>query len=109
MFDPTFDELEVLACGEMGLNIDYFYSLTPRQFTNILIGYRRKEENQEKGKWQRARLAMYYSLLPYSEKKDFSPADVFALTWDDEKDLLQETRKIKTREELEKVFNKKRT
>ncbi len=32
-----------MACGELGLDISYFYSLTPRQFDNILEGYRKKE------------------------------------------------------------------
>lgn len=86
------------------MDIDYFYSLTPRQFTNILIGYRRKEENEEKGKWQRVRLKIYYSLLPYTEKKDFSPKDVFELPWDEEESTEIE-RKINTKKELQEYFN----
>jgi hypothetical protein len=59
----------VCACGELGLNIDYFYSLTPREFDNILEGYRRKEENIERANWERARLQMYYSVVAQQGSK----------------------------------------
>lgn len=105
MFDPTFDELEQIACGEVGLDVNYFYSITPREFTNILIGYRNKEEAKEKAHWVRSRLTMYYALLPYTENKKFAPEDVFKFPWEEETESLLE-RKPKTREELEEVFKK---
>ncbi|AUC13831.1 hypothetical protein BTO06_01100 [Tenacibaculum sp. SZ-18] len=93
-----------MACGELGLSIDYFYSLTPRQFANILIGYRRKEEIKEKGEWQRTRLSIFYCLLPHTDKKDFSLKDVFELPWDEEEPTHIE-RKVNTKKELQEYFN----
>ena len=46
--EPTikdYDDLEALACGEMSLTINYLYSLTARQFDNILRGYVKKQED----------------------------------------------------------------
>jgi hypothetical protein len=34
-----------LALGEMGMTVDDFYDMLPRQFANKVKGYRRKEKN----------------------------------------------------------------
>tara|TARA_R110000772_G_scaffold153261_1_gene264242 strand:+ start:11010 stop:11309 length:300 start_codon:yes stop_codon:yes gene_type:complete len=59
----------VIACGEMGLSLDYFYSLTPRQFINIQKGvYKTRESDFEKSLIQTKILSWWvYNTIP--EKK----------------------------------------
>lgn len=86
------------------MSISYFYSLTPREFVNVLIGVRRKEAEQEKDVWMRSRLQMYYSLLPYSESKEFTPQDVFLFPWEEEEIKSKKKRKVMSLEEMDKKF-----
>ena len=57
-----------MACGEIGLNINYFYSLTPREFYNIVIGYRKKEEANFKNRWYQTREIVLATLQPHVKK-----------------------------------------
>jgi hypothetical protein len=94
-----------LALGEIGLEIDQFYYLTPREFYNLLRGYRKKEFDKEKIQWDRVRLQIYYSVLPYSKDKKLSPMDVLTFPWEEQ---AHARRKPKTRAELEQLFNSKK-
>ena len=89
-----------MACGELALSIDYFYSLTPRQFVNILIGFREKEYRAHKERWEQVRLQLHASLLPYSPKEDFSPKDVLEFPWEEP----SRVRVIKSLEEINKIL-----
>lgn len=79
----TFDDLESIACGEMGLNISYFYNLTPRQFQNIVDGYTRKAERLSKEKWEQTRWICFYAAGPHC-KKIKSLKDTIHFEWDEE-------------------------
>lgn len=59
-----------MACGELGFTIAYFYSLTPRQFDNILEGYRRKEEAKIKLKYELNRDLEWAIISPYLDDKN---------------------------------------
>lgn len=48
-----------MACGEIGLLIEYFYSLSPREFYNIVQGYSKKQLEQQKNSWYQTRLIAY--------------------------------------------------
>ena len=103
----TFDELEAVACGEVRLSIQEFYKLTPRQFSNIMKGYRNKEDNLSKERWVIARKLMYASMAPYLNKS-VKETDLIPFDW--EKDTLQdmseedETDMIITIEESKKFW-----
>ncbi|WP_435263455.1 hypothetical protein [Tenacibaculum sp. nBUS_03] len=71
---------------------------------NVLIGFRRKEAEQEKDVWMRSRLKMYCSLLPYSEDKEFTPQDVFLFPWEEEEIKSKKKRKVMSLEEMDKKF-----
>ncbi len=62
--------MEAAACGEIGLEIAYFYSLTPRQFYNIQNGYFRKLEAIEAGNWLRTKVTAYFIYLGLPGKKN---------------------------------------
>lgn len=59
--------LEQIACGQMGLNVDYFYSLTPRQFQNIQIGWNHKRDAEMNMQMILTRRIMWSNLAPYSK------------------------------------------
>ena len=94
--DLTFDDLEALACGEIGLEIAYFWDLTPRQFENIVTGYRNKEETREKNNWYRARWQMYYSVVAMSGTDKLKPEELLPFPWEKEEktalDIVPKTR-----------------
>lgn len=90
----------------MGLSLVYFYSLTPRVFTNILIGYANKQEKLSKESWEQTRRIMHSVLLPHKkEGTELKLTDVMLFKW--EKADKQEVKKPKTRAELEAFWSKK--
>lgn len=92
--------LEQIACGEIGLAIDYFYSLTPREFNNILVGYRLKEENDFKNGWEQTRMLMHTMVLPNLKKgSKVTPMQLLPFDWDN---------KVKPKPVMDKVDTKKR-
>jgi len=85
-----------LALGQLGLNIDYFYSLTLRQFTNIVNGYRKKEDILSRERWQIARKIMYASLAP---NLDPGTTEETIITFPWEKEMI-ENATVKNKEEM---------
>ncbi|MCG7502382.1 hypothetical protein MHM83_10910 [Tenacibaculum sp. Mcav3-52] len=98
--------MESLACGEVGLEIMYFYSLTPRQFYNVLKGFRKREAEKEQSEWYRARMLMYHAILPYSDNKKLKIQDIMEFPWEETQET-EKSRKPKSREELKQIFDKK--
>lgn len=90
-----------MACGEIGLTITYFYSLTPREFDNILTGYRNKEEAHFKNQWEQTRQLMYAALQPHAKKG--KSLDI-KFPW--EKETLPTRTAQRSREEMKKLFEK---
>lgn len=71
-----------MACGEVGLVVTYFYSLTPRQFDNILKGYIKKQEEQTKTSWEQTRYVMWIMASVNSTKK-IELTKLLQFPWDD--------------------------
>ncbi|MDM1397116.1 hypothetical protein HX049_08000 [Myroides odoratimimus] len=97
MIDLSWDDYESIACGEIGLNIDYFYRLTFRQFMNICNGYYKKQKFKNINYLIGVRKLMWACLLPY-QKKGFEERDVFCFDFEDDKiegvDLLREIEEV---------------
>ena len=91
----------------MGLKIDYFYSLTPRNFYNISEGYRRKEEESLKIKMILNRDLEFAMISPYLDKKANikSVTDYKKFDWENE-DEVDPERVLKTKEELAAIKQK---
>lgn len=75
-----------MACGQIGLTIDYFYSLTSRQFSNIVAGYQKKEDNLSKERWIITRKLMYASMW-VNLKEGIKETDI--LPFEFEKEVMQ--------------------
>lgn len=89
----------------MGLNIDYFYSLTPRQFYNISKGYRKKEEDSFKLSWEQTRSIMFTVASPHfkKSKQNSKISDFMPFPWEKEKE--ENERNQLSRKEVNKIFN----
>lgn len=70
----------------MGLSLEYFYSLTPRVFDNILTGFRTRQETDFKNQWQIARTIAFASIAPYLPKHIKTPQQYMPLPWENEQD-----------------------
>lgn len=68
----------------MALDIEYFYSLTPRQFSNIQKGWADRRDGEQKERLILVRRLMYAALAPHS--KGLTEQSIWPL--DFEKDLL---------------------
>jgi hypothetical protein len=94
-----------LALGQIGLRVDYFYSLTPRQFNNILEGWNLKRDAESKERQIYTRKLMYASLVPWS--KNLKEKDLWPFDWEDESPGIISEDEIKALEErIEKRSSK---
>lgn len=67
----------------MGLTEVYFYSLTPRVFSNILKGFRRNQESAMRLQWEIGRHIMWSALAPHGKKgSQMRPDSVLKFPWD---------------------------
>ncbi|MFD0762980.1 hypothetical protein ACFQZW_12890 [Lutibacter aestuarii] len=64
----------------MQLELNYYYSLTPRVFVNTLIGYRKKEDEKLKTSWEQTRINAYHSVM--WNKKPPELLEFMKFTWE---------------------------
>lgn len=76
--------LEQIALGEIGLAYNYFYSLTPRTFGNILTGFRDRQETDFKTQWEIGRAVAFASIAPYLPKSIKTPQNYLPFPWEAE-------------------------
>lgn len=69
--------------GHLGLQVKYFYSLTPRQFFNTVNGFRKKEEIKSKESWVIARRTAFLILSP-NLKESAKEMDLMQFPWENE-------------------------
>ena len=81
-----------MACGEVGLTIDYFY--------------RAKEEAAYKDKWERARWQMFYSLVAFQGADKIKVTDVLLFPWETEIPQQLTDKKPKSYEEQKAFWDK---
>jgi hypothetical protein len=79
----------VLALGVMGLNYDYFYSLTPRVFYNVHAGYNQRVEMEYKDNWVRTRKIMFAVLQPHLKDKNSTEASLIRFPWENDEDVVE--------------------
>lgn len=91
----------------MGLNIGYFYELTPRSYYNISEGYRRKAENALKVKMTLNRDLEFAIISPYLDKKlgIKTIQDYKKFEWENEGDVAAE-RVFKSKKEIAAIWQK---
>ncbi len=93
-----------MALGEIGLNYNDFYALTPRSFTNIVEGFRNRQYTESKISWEQIRYLFYATLKPHL-KGNPSLRSLMPLPWDNEtEDLEKEAAELISPEEAEAVL-----
>jgi hypothetical protein len=102
-----------LALGQLGLKLKYFYSLTPRQFTNIERGYRKQEDTLSKERCVLTRKIMWATAFPHLKEK-ITEEQLWPLPWDviidenlEQIITAKESEKLKADAEKVKEFYKK--
>lgn len=65
----------------MGLSVSDFSRMTPTEFNAIYKEWQSRQEDNERGRWERCRWICYYALKPYA-KKGLKPEDVLKFGWD---------------------------
>lgn len=89
----------------MGMSVNTFYDLTPRQFDNIRKGFLKKLEDHEKREWERTRNISYtiYMSIPEGKGKKKKPLKEFMkFPWEETK----QGRTKKTPEQIKEMFKK---
>lgn len=72
-----------MALGELGMTVDYFYSLTPREFDNACYGYRKQQEIQMQAQWSQTRMIMWAALAPHQKKgSNLTPQKLMVFDWE---------------------------
>lgn len=99
--------MESFACGQIGLSLNDFYDMTPRQFFNISKGYKKQQTRIERLSWEQTRAVMYAIHLsipkdPKKGKKTVSLQEFLPFDWEQEKEVKKEN----TTEEIEKLHKK---
>lgn len=85
----------------MGLAVDYFYSLTPRQFNNICIGRTKAKEQAYKDSWEQARWGWLFAVQPHVKEK-LTPRSLMAFPWEEKEEQHQEL----DAEQVKEIFSK---
>lgn len=72
-----------LATGCVGMSLSDFERCTPLEFKAVWEAWQEREQQRERGSWERARMVCTMVLQPYA-KQALRPRDVLPLPWDDE-------------------------
>ena len=89
--------------GELGLKINYFYSLTYRQFANTLEGYRAREDNLSKERLIIMRKLAYAALLPHLKDK-IAETEYMPFPWETEiMEMVNEMSALELEQEVQEM------
>jgi len=95
----------------MSLTLNYFYSLTPREFDNILRGYIKKQEDAIKVQMTLARELELAVISPYLDEKDrhLTPQQYKPFSWEQpEKRKIKKRMTAKEHQEIWKKFDQQK-
>lgn len=67
--------------GEMGLSVEEFYNMTPRQFHNKRDGFHRQLEYKTQLMWEVTRWQAAVNIAPHTKKR-LGPRDLVQFPWD---------------------------
>lgn len=73
----------------MGMSLDDFCRCTPSEFQAAWQSWHEWHENEQRGEWERLRMACLCMLQPYS-KHTLSAEDVMQFPWEEEAKKTQE-------------------
>lgn len=103
--DFTFDDLESVGLGEMGLTLEELYSMTPRQFQNKREGFRRAFEQKAQLEWERVRWLAHVNVSPHT-KQHLAPKDLVVFPWEAKNKRSNKVYKAATFAEVQEAIKK---
>ena len=86
------------------MTIDELYDLTPRSFSNKMIGYREREEMIMQNYWEQTRMIVHSCLAPHLKRK-MKPRELMPFDWDDKNKV---KKKVASQEDIQAVIKKYR-
>lgn len=86
-----------------GLTLQDFDRLRPEEFEAIMDAAVQDREQQQRGAWERMRIAAAISVQPYA-KHSITPAELVPLPWDKEANQAPPPRQTLTDEEIYKRY-----
>ena len=95
------DALEAIGLGEMGMSVEEFYNMTPRQFHNKREGFQRHIQYHTELLWETTRWQAAVNVAPHTKRR-ISPKDLAVFPWDGRKKV----HKAASFEEVQKGINK---
>ena len=76
----------MIAFGHLGLRVDEFYDMLPREFWNRVDGFYELENMREKQDWQRTRWSTCLLLnIHLPKNKRIKPTDLIEFEWEEKK------------------------
>ena len=84
------------------MNCDEFYDLTPRSFSNKLLGFNSYQERIMQDNWEQTRLIVHSTLSPHIKKR-ISPKELLPFPWDNKR---KRKVKVASREHIEAVLER---
>lgn len=100
----TWDKLEQQGLGTLSMTIDELYDLTPRSFSNKMIGYSEREEMIMQNSWEQTRMIVHSCLSPHLKRK-IKPRELMPFDWDNKNRI---KKKIASQEEIQEVIKRYR-
>ena len=84
------------------MTTDELYDLTPRSFSNKMIGYSQREEMIMQNHWEQTRMIVHSCLSPHLKRK-MKPTELMPFDWDDKKKV---KKKVASQEEIQEVLKR---
>ena len=101
--------MEQIAFGQLGMNVEDFYDMFPREFWNKVEGFYELENMRQRSDWERTRWSTCLLLnIQLPKGKSIKPIDLVKFEWEkdqnkiDFKDLKNKAEYIKKLEEYGK-------
>ena len=81
--------MEQIAFGQLGMNVDDFYDMLPREFWNKLEGFYELENMRQRSDWERTRWSTCLLLnIQLSKGKSIKPTDLIVFEWEQDENKI---------------------
>jgi len=76
--------MEKIAFGQLGMNVDDFYNMLPREFWNKVDGFYELENMRQRSDWERTRWSTCLLLnIQMAKGKSLKPTDLIKFEWEE--------------------------
>jgi hypothetical protein len=89
----------------MGMNVEEFYNMTPRQFYNKREGFQKQLDYKTQLVWETTRWQAAVNIAPHTKKK-ISPKELAIFPWDNKKRTYRAATYEEVQNAIKKVFSK---